>query len=98
MKTIYRKVPSWKYELLQYQKTKRFLGFTFTSWKNIPALQIIGESESAFLIEDSLKYVSSHYEDLDKFAEKWYDIEAYLLHYQFMKDSYELNKQIYKNR
>jgi hypothetical protein len=92
MKTIYRKIPSWKYELLQYQKTRKFLWFTISSWKNIPSLKVIGEANSGFLIEDSIKYVSTYYEDLDDFVEKWPDVDTYLLHYQFMKDSYELNK------
>ena len=43
-------------------------------------------------IEDSYKYVSSYNEDLDKFIDKWPNIESYFVFYNHMKDSYELNK------
>ena len=92
MKTKYRKQPSWKYEVLQYETIERFLWFNISMWNNIPAINRIYDSYRGICIEDSYKYVSSYNEDLDKFIDKWPNIESYFVFYNHMKDSYELNK------
>jgi hypothetical protein len=92
MKTKYRKESSWKYELLQYETIRKFLWFNISTWNNIPTINSIYNNDVGMFIEDSYKYVSSYNEDLDKFIDKWPNIECYFVFYNHMKDSYELNK------
>lgn len=92
MKTKYRTQPSWRYELLQYETTWKFLWFNISTWKNIPTINNIYDNDVGIFVEDSYKYVSSYNENLNRFIDKWPNIESYFVFYKHMKDSYELNK------
>lgn len=89
--TRYRIVPSYKCELLQYQKEYSFLWFKYSTWENIPKIKNIGIQHNSVFVQDYEKYVSDYDEDLDKFMSRWPLVENYFIHYQYMKDSYEIN-------